>query len=92
MYENTYYATNFTHKDNSKSKSNLYYKYHRLLLGIKHVKYAKDQTWLLLVFKMVDTSMSCFISYGAYIRKRGRLAEDASMTYLKQLLQIMLRY
>ena len=80
MYENTYYATNFTHKNNSKSKSNLYCKYH--ILGIKHVKYAKDQTWLLLVFKMVDSSMSCLISYGAYIRKSGRLAEDASMTYL----------
>jgi hypothetical protein len=73
MYENTHYATNFTHKNNSKSKSNLYCKCHRLLLGIKHVKYAKDQTWLLLVFIMVDSSMSCLISYGAYIRKRGDL-------------------
>jgi hypothetical protein len=41
-------------------------------LGIKNVKYAKDQTWLLLVFIMVDSSMSCVISYGAYIRKRRK--------------------
>jgi hypothetical protein len=41
-------------------------------MGIEHVKYAKDQTWLLLVFIMVDSSMCCLISYGAYIRKRGK--------------------
>ena len=39
---------------------------------MKNVKHAENQTLFLLVFIMVDSSMSCLISYGAYIRKRGK--------------------